>query len=78
MPDKKKFKSARPKARLWVRIVKALLLTLWGAALFVIGTLICALTVLTPERLTPLVETIATTQLQNARVEVGNISLTAS
>ena len=48
MPDKKKFKSALPKARLWVRIVKALLLTLWGAALFVIGTLICALTVLTP------------------------------
>lgn len=79
MPDKKNIaNAARPKARLRVRIVKALLLTLWGAMLFVVGTLICALTVLTPQRLTPLVETIATSQLQHARVEVGEVSLSAS
>lgn len=78
MPDKTKIeKAAKPKAGKAIRITKALLLTLWGISLFVVGTFICILTVLTPERLTPIVERIATAQLQHARVEARSIELTA-
>lgn len=76
MPEIKQIKSAGlPPRRLWVRVLKAVLLTLWGILLFVAGILICTVTILTPERLTPIVSHVATSQLRNAHVEAGRVEL---
>lgn len=65
----------RRKARLVVRIVKALALTVLGVLLFFAGILVCAVSILTPERLTPIVEHIATRSLVNARVSADRVEL---
>lgn len=67
--------SPRRKARPVVRIVKAFLLTLMGILLFFAGILICAVSILTPDRLTPIVEHVATRSLVNARVSADRVEL---
>lgn len=66
----------RPRAPWWLRVVKAVLLTALGIILFLVGTLITTLSILTPDRLTVLVQRAAESQLQNARVSVGRVELT--
>lgn len=69
-------RKGRRKARLWTRILKFLLLTAMAVVLFVYGMLVTVVSVLTPQRLTPLVERLATAQLVNARVEIDTVRLT--
>ena len=59
---------------LWRRIVKILLWTAMAAILLVAGTLVCLVTVLRPERLTPIVEKVANSYL-DADVSVGRVEL---
>lgn len=57
------------------RIAKYAGLTAMAVVLFAIGILMAALSILTPERLTPLAEHVATRALQNARVEIDTVRL---
>ena len=65
----------RPRRLWWRRAIKALLLIALAAILFVYGIIVATLSLLTPERLTPIVERVATSQLQNARVDIGSVEL---
>lgn len=67
--------TARPGAKMWVRVLKAVLLTVLGAALFVAGILICTVSILTPDRLTPLVERVAGSQMDYGRLEADRVEL---
>ena len=59
---------------LWRRIIKILLWTVMALVLLVAGTLICCVNMLHPRHLTPLVERVASSQLQ-ARVELARVAL---
>lgn len=63
------------KARWWTRLIKFVLLTVLAVVLFVAGTLVVIVSVLTPDRLTPIVARLANSQVQNARVEIGFVEL---
>lgn len=58
-----------------VRILKYLSLTVFGIVLFVLGLLMVAVSILTPERLTPIVERVATASLQDAEVKIDKVEL---
>lgn len=75
VPAGKPQKPGRKRASVLVRIVKALLLTVMGVVLFVFGVLVTLVSVLTPERLTPIVEHVATSQLQYAHVSMDHVEL---
>lgn len=71
-----KLSQSKPRSsRWWVRVLSALGLTMLGVVLLVLAVLMVVVSYLTPERLTPLVEKVATAQLQNARVEVDTVRL---
>lgn len=71
--DQKSKKQGR--APLWRRAVKAVALTVMGLVLFVTGLTAVSLSLLTPERLTPIVRKLATTSLQNCRVDIDRVSI---
>lgn len=58
------------------RLLKVVLLTVVAAVLFVYGTVVCLVTVLSPERLTPLVCNVANKML-DADVRIGRVELFA-
>lgn len=61
------------------KVKKGIKITAWsilGVFLFISGLLMGVVGILTPERLTPLLERVATNSLQNARVEIGRAELT--
>lgn len=58
------------------RLVKVVLLTVVAAVLFVYGTVVCLVTVLSPERLTPLVCNVANKML-DADIRIGRVELFA-
>lgn len=57
-------------------VLKIICWTVLAAVLFTVGILMGVVNILTPERLTPLTERIATNALQNAKVEIDNVELT--
>lgn len=61
---------------LYKRIIKILLWTAFGIVLAIVATIICALSLLTPERLTPIVNNFANEYLE-AEVTIGRVELTA-
>ena len=65
----------RPK-RPWLLAVKFVGWAIMAVALFILGILLGVITILTPDRLTPLAERIATQSLQNAKVEIERVDLT--
>lgn len=67
--------AVRRRAPIWIRIIKALTLTALGVVLFIVGILTMCVSILTPERLTPIVERVATSQLQNAYVHIDRVEL---
>lgn len=68
----KKHKQRRP----WWRItLKYFSLLLMACLLYVTGIVVGVLCLLTPERLTPIVEHVATTSLQNCNVEIGRVEI---
>lgn len=70
--DGKPFKRRRP---LWLRLIKWVLLTAVALVLLVLGVLGVAVWILTPKKLTPIVERVATEYL-NADVTIGRVELT--
>ena len=50
--------------------------TIFGVLLFIVGMTMGVVAILTPDRLTPLVERIATQSLQNAEVKIDKVELT--
>lgn len=56
--------------------VKILLWTAMAVVLYTLGILMGVVNILTPERLTPLTERIATQSLQNCKVEIEQVELT--
>jgi len=65
---------ARAPYPLWRRIVKIILWTAMAAVLFVAGTLLCTVSMLSPARLTPLVKRVANSAL-DADVDVSRVEL---
>lgn len=64
-------KNSRP----WRRLVRWLLLLCFAAVLTVAGFLMAAVSMLPPERLTPIVEKLASESLVNARVNIDTVEL---
>ena len=58
----------------WSRVLKIVLWTAMAAVLLVVGTLVCAVSTLRPEHLTPIVERVANRSL-DADVSVGRVEL---
>ena len=68
--------AAPRKRRPWWRVtLKWLSLLLLFAALYGLGLAVITLSLLTPERLTPLAERMATKSLQNCRVEMDRMEI---
>lgn len=68
--DGKPSKRRRP---LWLRLIKWVLLTVVALVLLVLGVLGVAVWILTPKKLTPIVERVATEYL-DADVTIGRVS----
>lgn len=60
---------------LWRRALKCVLLTVLAVTLFVGGIMVAAVSILTPDRLTPLVRRIADKSLNNAHMTVDTVRL---
>jgi hypothetical protein len=58
-----------------LRLLKIATLTVVGVVLFVFGLLVATVTILTPERLTPIVERVATASLVDAEVKIDRVEL---
>ena len=71
MKDRQKISSRR---RPWILALKILAWSVMAVALFISGVLMCTVRILTPQRLTPLVEHVADRML-NADVTVGRVEL---
>ncbi len=61
--------------KLLLRVLKIASLTVVGVVLFIAGLLLAAVSILTPERLTPMVERVATASLQDAEVKIDKVEL---
>lgn len=61
--------------RIFVRILKYLSLTLMAVVLLAYGLLVCTVTLLTPQKLTPIANAVLNQSLQNAKAEIGNVEL---
>jgi hypothetical protein len=68
-------KTKKPRRKGLFRVLKVAALTVFGVLLFVYGLLAVTVSILTPERLTPLVERIATASLQDAEVHIDKVEL---
>lgn len=62
--------------KFWKTALKVAAWTVMGVVLFVAAILMGVINILTPERLTPLCERIATQALQNVKVEIDRVELT--
>lgn len=60
----------------WRRLLKVSALTLMAAVLFIVGMLVTTVSILTPDRLTPIVCRLANGALVNARFEADTVELT--
>lgn len=60
--------------RLWLQVIKILAWSVMAVALFIFGVLASTVRILTPQRLTPIVESVAD-RLLNADVTVGRLEL---
>lgn len=68
--------SVKPRPALWKVILKILAWGVMAVLLFIVGIIMGTIYILTPERLTPLTERIATQSLQNAEVRISKVELT--
>ena len=57
-------------------ILKSIAWFVFGVVLFIVGMVLGVIAILTPERLTPIVERIATQSLQNAEVKIERVEVT--
>lgn len=76
MDDNISAKSPRPRRRGY-KALKIIAWSVMGIVLYIIGLFLGVIGILTPERLTPLTEKIASDNLQNAEVHIGRVELTA-
>lgn len=61
---------------LWKRLGKIFLWTIMGGVLAIYATVVCVVTLLSPDKLTPLVETVANKML-DADISIGRVELSA-
>ncbi|MDO5394558.1 MAG: AsmA-like C-terminal region-containing protein [Bacteroidales bacterium] len=61
--------------RRWRRLIKGLALFIMAAVLYCAGLVVIALSLLTPERLTPIVTHVAETSLRNCRVDISRVTI---
>lgn len=68
-----KTKGKRP---VWPKVFKIAAWTIMAVVLFVVGVLMGVVSILTPDRLTPLTEKMVTNGLQNVEAKIGRVELT--